>query len=146
MSPPWARINIFPLESWFVSQINIPLNFPVKWHPSKHANLAYGATCFVLIIGYFKRNFFKIWVKIKQSSDFWNRFSHPIMISRWYVYQSVTNVQAFVWPTHSNRASHQQDFLTSTWTANYIVCSSIVSCWKVYEHVEISAISSYEKI
>ena len=43
---PWACINTVTMESWFVAQINIPLNFPVKWHASKHAKFAYGATSF----------------------------------------------------------------------------------------------------
>jgi len=43
---PWARINIFPLESWFVAQFDILLNLPDKWHAFKHAHFENGATCF----------------------------------------------------------------------------------------------------
>ena len=66
-----------------------------------------------------------------------------LLIFHLIIFSDVTNI---AWPTHSNRASDQQDFLTSTWTINYIVRSSPVSCWKVDEHINISAFSSSKKI
>jgi len=41
------------------------LNFPVKYHPSKHENFAYGATCFVPIIGFLKTYFIRNFLKYK---------------------------------------------------------------------------------